>query len=211
MSEIDRLVESLAEEATPVTPVPSPFLLTLKWIAGAGAYLVVALLIAGPRPDLMDQFHQPWFGVELLSLLLIFLSTVFSAALLAFPDLHQKRRAAYAPAVAFALFVAVLFFSWRHHLPPPPLPVHSYQCTLSITLCSVLPAGWLFYLMRGYASTHPRLAGVNVLLAAFSVAALWLRLHEVNNSITHVVIWHYLPMLAVGALGVWLGRRVLSW
>ncbi|HTY98673.1 MAG TPA: NrsF family protein, partial [Rhodocyclaceae bacterium] len=61
------------------------------------------------------------------------------------------------------------------------------------------------------ASTHGRWAGSIAVLAAFSVGALWLRLHEVNDSIAHVVIWHYLPMLAAGSLGFGLGKRLLKW
>jgi len=65
--------------------------------------------------------------------------------------------------------------------------------------------------MRKYASTHYRLAGSVALLSAFSVGAMWLRLHEVNDSIAHVIEWHYLPMLAIGLIGLWLGRVVLKW
>ena len=36
-----------------------------------------------------------------------------------------------------------------------------------------------------------RLAGGIALLCAFSVGALWLRLHEVNDSILHLFQWHY--------------------
>ena len=76
---------------------------------------------------------------------------------------------------------------------------------------TLLPAGWTFYSMRKYASTHYRLAGSVALLSAFSVGALWLRLHEVNDSIVHVIEWHYLPMLAIGWLGWRLGKRILKW
>ena len=65
--------------------------------------------------------------------------------------------------------------------------------------------------MRKFASTHYHLAGAIALLSAFSVGALWLRLHEVNDSIVHVVEWHYLPMLAVGFIGLWLGKLLLKW
>ena len=65
--------------------------------------------------------------------------------------------------------------------------------------------------MRKYASTHYRLAGSVALLSAFSVGALWLRLHEVNDSIVHVIEWHYLPMLVIGLIGLGLGQRVLKW
>jgi hypothetical protein len=43
------------------------------------------------------------------------------------------------------------------------------------------------------------------------VSALWLRLHEMNDSIIHLIQWHYLPMLAFGLIGLWLGRVLLKW
>jgi hypothetical protein len=65
--------------------------------------------------------------------------------------------------------------------------------------------------MRKYASTHYRLAGSVALLFSFSVGALWLRLHEMTDSIVHVIEWHYLPMLVIGIVGLWLGQRLLKW
>jgi hypothetical protein len=65
--------------------------------------------------------------------------------------------------------------------------------------------------MRKYASTHSYWAGSIALLFAFSVGALWLRLHEINDSILHVVEWHYLPMLGFGLAGLWLGKTLLKW
>ena len=104
-----------------------------------------------------------------------------------------------------------MVFAWRADAPPAPLPVHSFECTLSILLFSLLPSAAIFYAMRGLASTHPRLSGVVAVLFTFSTGTLWLRLHEMNDSTSHVIIWHYLPLLAVGALGVWLGKIFLRW
>ena len=211
MGKIDELVEILSEETRPLKVVPHPFSLSAKWVAYAAAYLFVSLAISGVRPDLAGKLHDFWFDAEIASLLFVFGSTVLSASLLAFPDMHQKRGAAMAPIAAFALFLAVLFFSWRADLPPPPLPVHSYQCTLSITLVSFVPAVWTFISMRKFASTHFHLAGATALLSAFSVGAIWLRLEEINNSIVHVLEWHYLPMLAIAFFGWRLGRFLLKW
>ncbi len=211
MADIEQLVESLAEDATRVAPAPHPFVLALKWIGAGAGYLVVALLVTGLRPDLAHALHNPLYVAELVALLLIFLATAFSAAVLAFPDLHQKQALAYAPLALFALFVLLMLAAWHADNPPAPLPVHSWQCTLSIILVSLLPGAWTFYAMRKYASTHTRWAGSIAVLSAFSVGALWLRLHEVNDSIHHVLLWHYLPMLAVGLLGLWLGKKLLKW
>ncbi len=211
MTNIDDLVAQLAQEAKAITPAPHPFRLSLQWVGAAAIYLALSLALSGLRADWVERLHNPWFVAEIAALLGIFIVTSLSAALLAFPDLHQKRHLAYAPILPVLLFVAVMFLAWRADTPPSPLPVHRFECTLSILLMMLLPAGWTFYSMRKYASTHYRLAGSVALLSAFSVGALWLRLHEATNSIAHVVEWHYLPMLAIGLLGWSLGRWVLKW
>lgn len=211
MANIEQLVDSLARDAAPVKPAPHPLQLSLRWLAVAAVYLVLSLWISGLRPDLMQKLHEPWFAAEIAALTLIFLATSLSAAVLAFPDLHQMRKAALAPIGLFALFTAILFFAWRADAPPAPLPVHSFECTLSITLFALLPAAWTFFAMRQFASTHGHWAGSVALLFAFSVGALWLRLHELNDSVIHVIWWHYLPMLGIGLIGWWLGKRLLKW
>ncbi|BCB25710.1 hypothetical protein SKTS_05960 [Sulfurimicrobium lacus] len=208
---IEELVGRLAQDAAPVKPAPHPFMLSLAWVGGAALYLALSLWITGLRPDVAQKLHEPWFVAELVLLLLIFVATSLSAAVLAFPDLHQMRKTALAPAGMFALFMVFMFFSWRADVPPAPLPVHSFRCTVYILLFSLLPAAWTFFSMRRFASTHERWAGSIALLSAFSIGALWMRLHEINDSIIHVILWHYLPMLAIGLFGWWLGRRLLKW
>lgn len=211
MSNIDNLVEQLAQDAGVVKPAPHPFVLGLQWMVAAAIYLAVSLAFSGLRPDFMERIVNPWFIAELVALLGVFIVTSLSAALLAFPDLHQKPRLVFAPVLPFVLFLGILFFSWSADSPPSPLPVHGIECTLSIALMTLLPALGAFYSLRKYASTHYRMAGSIALLSAFSVGALWLRLYEPTDSILHVIEWHYLPMLAVGIIGLWLGKVVLKW
>ncbi|MBU1426301.1 MAG: DUF1109 domain-containing protein [Gammaproteobacteria bacterium] len=211
MDKIEQLIAGLSKDTQAVQPAPRPWLLGLKWLGAATAYLVVTLAISGTRPDLLLQFHKPWFVAEIVLLTGIFVSTALSAAILSFPDLHQQRRAAFAPVWMFALFALVLFFSWLADNPPSPLPVHSFECTINIFIFSLLPSAGIFYAMRQFASTHLRLSGIVAVLFAFSTGALWLRLHEQTDSIIHLIEWHYLPMIAVAALGWWLGKKLLKW
>lgn len=211
MENIDDLINKLAQDTAPVKPAHHPFMLSIEWMVAAGFYLAVAMMLSGARHDLMLKLHDAWFAAEIAALIGIFISTSLSAALLSYPDLHQKRRIAFAPVAASAIFVLVMFCAWRADSPPAPLPVHSFECTLSITLLSVLPAGWIFFVMRRFASTHSHWAGGIAFLFAFSIGALWLRLYEQNDSITHVIEWHYLPMIVFGLIGMWLGRTVLKW
>ena len=211
MEKIDELINRLAQEAPMVKPAPHPFALSLEWVAIAALYLAVSLMASGTRPNLLLKLHDPWFAAEIAALIGILISTSLSAALLAYPDMHQKRLIAFAPIAASVLFVLVLLFAWRADSPPAPLPVHSFECTLSITLLSLLPAACTFLVMRRFASTHAHWAGAISLLFAFSIGALWLRLHEQNDSVMHVIRWHYLPMIGFGIIGMWLGKRILKW
>jgi len=211
MAKIDNLVARLAQEATPVKLAPHPFMLSLQWLGGGATYLALALAFSGLRPDLPERLHQPWFFAEIVSLAGLFVVTSMSAAVLAFPDAHQKRVLALAPFGMFALFLTIVFFAWRADIPPAPFPVHSIECTLSITLMGLCPATMVLYSIRKYACTHYRFAGSIALLCAFSLGALWLRLHEMNNAVMHVIEWHYLPMLIIQIVGVWLGKWLLKW
>jgi hypothetical protein len=211
MGNVNELIDKLARDGTAVKPAPHPFMLSLNWMGWAAVYLLVSLTFSGLRPDLASKLHEPWFVSEIAALFGIFVATSLSASLLSFPDIHQMRRIAFAPVFMFALFMLVMLFAWRADNPPAPLPVHSFQCTLGITMLSLLPAAWIFYVMRKFASTHYHLAGCCALLFAFSIGAIWLRLYEVNDSIMHVVEWHYLPMIAFGIVGLWLGKALLKW
>ncbi len=211
MGNIEQLVEELSKDAAAVKPAPHPLLLSLKWLAFATAYLAISLAISGMRVDMAHALQDPWFIAEIAVLCGLIITTALSAAMLAFPDLHQQRRTAFAPVWMFALFLLVMFFAWRVDAPPAPLPMHDFKCTLNILLLSLLPSAGIFYAMRSLASTHPRLSGIVAVLFAFSTGALWLRLYEPNDSIIHVIEWHYLPMIAVGLLGLWLGKKLLRW
>ena len=211
MENIEELIVKLALNLEAVQPAPHPFILSLKWMGWAAAYLILSLAFSGLRPDLGLKLHEPWFIAEIAALVGIFVAISLSAALLSFPDMHQMRRLAFVPLFAFVLFVLVIFLAWQADSPPSPLPIHSFECTIGITLFSLFPAGCTFYAMRKFASTHYHWAGCIALLSAFSVGALWLRLHEVNDSITHVIQWHYLPMMVSGMVGLWLGKKILNW
>jgi hypothetical protein len=211
MDDIEQLITTLSQDAVAVKPAQRPWLLSMQWLAVAAGYLIISLTISGLRPDWLQQLHKPWFVFEVMVLTGILVSTAVSAAILVFPDLHQQRRGAFAPVGVFALFLIVMIFALLADDPPAPLPMHNFECTLSILMFSLLPSVGIFYAMRKFASTHLQLSGLVALLFAFSTGALWLRMHEQTDSVIHVIEWHYLPMLAVGLAGLWLGKLILKW
>ena len=211
MDVTEKLIERIAQDATPIKPVGHPFVLSAKWLGGMLAYLALYLMVFGVRPDLILKLQSPLFVAEIGVLAGIVITTALSAALLSFPDMHQKRLLTLAPTVMASWFVGVMLVAWQVNNPDGPEPVHNLKCTLNIAFLAVLPALWMLYSMRRFASTHPYFAGSITLLSAFSIGALALRLLEPTDSIMHVIQWHYVPMIGVGILGLWLGKLVLKW
>jgi hypothetical protein len=113
--------------------------------------------------------------------------------------------------VFFILFTALILYQWLAAPTLPPMAMAECMCTLFITIYAFIPAVWLFFMMRDAASTQPAIAGSVVVLSAFSLGALMLRLSEPNDSIMHFIVFHYLPMLAAAIVGVMLGRKLLRW
>jgi len=211
MDNIEQLVATLSKDAAPVKPAPHPYILSVKWLAIASSYLIVSFAISGFRPDLANALQNPWFVAELVLLFVLFITAAIAAAVLSFPDMHQKRHMAYGPLWVGGVFVLMILFAWRADSPSTPLPMHSLACTLSIALFSLPPFVATFYALRKLASTHLRLTSSIAVLFAFSTGAIWERLHEQNDSIIHVIEWHYLPIMVLAMLALWLGKKLLKW
>ncbi len=206
-----KLIEQLSHGAEPVKPVRHPYAQCALWLAGLVVYMTVVLLCIHTRSDVLAKLRSPLFFAETASLALVVITSALSAALLSYPDLMQKKPLAYAPLVAFALFLASVAVAWHADTPPAPPPEHEMMCTLCMALYALAPAIWLFTTMRKAATTHAKLAGVTAALCAFSIGGLTLRLAEETDSISHIVTWHYAPMLALSLAGVWLGKAILKW
>lgn len=48
-------------------------------------------------------------------------------------------------------------------------------------------------------------------LVSLSGSVIWIRPDRMNDSIMHVIEWHYLPMIAFGMAGLWPGKVMLKW
>lgn len=211
MNTTEQHIASLVQDAELVEPAPHPLVLWLKWMGVAMVYIVATLFFLGVRADWIAQLHSPEFIAEIGLLIAIVATTSLSATLLAYPDMYQRSRLTLLPVAMFVLFIIVIFFAWQADNPPSPMPVHNLECSSTIAALALLPAAWMFFSMRQLASTHRRSAGMVVMLSAFSIGAITLRLSEQTNSIMHVIEWHYLPMIGIALVGAWLGKGLLKW
>ena len=76
----DGLINELAANATPVRPLPNPWMRTGLWLAIAFPYVALVIILMSPRPDLATQLADPRFQVEQVAAL----ATAILAAAAAF-------------------------------------------------------------------------------------------------------------------------------
>ena len=113
------------------------------------------------------------------------------------------------------MLVALVGFQlWMPHdsrMILPEVGTHGMQCALCIASLTLIPSALIFILLRKGASIHPLQAGSFAVLASSAIGCLALRLSEANDSIMHLVQWHYVPTFLFAALGARIGKWLLKW
>lgn len=210
-----QLISSLAQDTLSAKQLPTPQYIALRLCSILFVYAIVIGFTLGLRSDLSLQFHRPFFLTEIFLLLSLVFSSIFSAVLLLFPDLYQKKYALYWPLYILGAFVLLLvlqsFLPLDARMVVPIGKVHAMECTICIASIAMIPSALIFVLLRKGASVHPFLSGSYTMIASSSIGCLMLRLAEANDSILHLTLWHYIPTLIFASLGALIGKIFFKW
>lgn len=209
------LIARLSREAPPKPELRPPAYFALRLIAVLVVYVLGTQFCLGVRPDIAVQLVRPMFVLEAALLAMLTVSGTLAAILAMYPDAYRRAWMFRLPYAIFlllvALIVAQLFAPADVRMVIPPPGGHAMKCALCIAATSLIPAALMFGLLRKGASVHPLKAGSFAVLAASGLGCLTLRLSEVNDSLMHLISWHYLPTLLFAAAGAVLGRYLLRW
>jgi hypothetical protein len=214
MADTNSLIEELSRKPA-ARALSRPMRMVIPILGALAVYGMLALWWLEVRPDLGQQLSRPWFVAELLALVALAAGSVVAAVHAMYPDLCQRRWLLKLPYLSFMALAGILlvqlFLPADARLAIPEITAHTIECTVCIAAVALLPSALLFTLIRSGASVHPLHAGSCAVLAATAVACLALRLSEANDSVTHLIAFHYLPTLLMAALGARLGQWLLKW
>ena len=211
----NELIASLSAE-TPKQPMGTPAYYTLRLGAVLMAYALGAQVFLGFRGDLLTQFTRPMFTAEILLLVLLTVTSASAAIISMYPDAYQKRGVLKLPYTAFSLLLMAMLFqlAMPHDsmmVLPEMLDAHEMECALCIASVAMVPSALIFGLLRKGASVRPVHSGAFAVLAASAIGCLTLRLSEANDSLMHIVQWHYVPTILFASLGALIGKYWLKW
>lgn len=208
----DAWIDMLARGAGPAQPQPVARLLGQALLPGLAASIALALLILGPIPAWMLAEPAPWlkWGYALL---------LGAAAAWAVARLARPAARIGGPVVALLMVLglaAVVGLASLLSQPelgwPTALRGHSWRtCTLSVLGMSVPALLLLSRALRRLAPTRLRLAGLAVGLLSGCIGAFGYAVACMERAPSFIALWYTLGILAAGALGAWLGPRLLRW
>jgi hypothetical protein len=212
VSNIEKLIGSLSEAATPVRPLRHPLLRAALWLVFAMSVIVGLAYIKGIHHDLGLRFSRREFELEWIASVLTGFGATLAAFYVSMPDRSPWWSILPVPGLAMWLFATGYgcYADWIRLGPNGFILGTSFECLGFIALSTIPLSAVLLYLLRYAAPVRPVLTTI---LATFSVAALG----GAGQSLTHhfdttlmILAWHAGTTALLLGLARLLGPRYLQ-
>ncbi|MCB0354464.1 MAG: DUF1109 domain-containing protein [Bdellovibrionales bacterium] len=208
-----KLIEDLAGDTESLTPAPPVRARFFAWMAISCICLSVGVVFAHPRRDLQELITDPMFLVEAISIISTALFAGLTALILSVPGLSfGKAKRAFLWSVIGWVISFTIAVSYRISFSPQNMQhfTHGFLCSRTLILFSLVPAVALFGLVRIASPQQMYAAGFFLLLSAGLIGTLGVELTCPSDDFLHIVIFHFLPPVVLGAVGMVVGRRFLQ-
>ncbi len=210
----DELIVELARSAGPVRRLPSPSIRLARWTATTAPLMALAVIVIGPRTDVMTAMSQPAFlGIAAVTIGTALLSAA-TAFVLGIPGAEHSVWQRAVPLLAGAVWglgLAYLLVSEGAAFERVmSFPVH-VTCLVEIAGLSIVPGWTIFVMLRRAAPLEPAWSGALAALAAVAGAAAATQLLCPVDDPAHQFVGHLLPVVVLSMLGTIAGRRFLNW
>ncbi len=208
---IEKLVDTLSNELSPVEPMPHPLKIAMPWFFGAVLYIALAIIVLGFRPDFFEsKILQVSYVLELALLVGISMSAAFCSLWLTVPDMRGEKWMLYIPVVGFSAFL--LWHGVRMGMEEYIIPgIRFHPCHIEALIFGVLPAMALLFLSSRGNTTHPVLLSFMNILAVGALGYTGLRITCVSDDIGHLFADHFVPYFLLGVVVTFIGRRIYRW
>lgn len=208
----EQLIQTLAENATPVRRLPPPGARLLRWLAIALPTVLAIALMMGLRPDLGLKLSDPLFALQMVAALATAVMAAWAALCAVVPGEPRWKLAL--PLFPFGVWLAAIgqqcWTEWLRfgaagmEFRPDP------ACIPAIAIIGAVPAATLVALIRRGAPFLPRLTVFLGALAAAALGDFGLRLFHQADAGLMVLVWQLGSVAGLSALAALYGRRIVK-
>jgi hypothetical protein len=210
----ESMIAELALRARPVKRLPH-LRICAEWMAVTVVSFAAIGLLYGFRPDLSQRMAEPLFMLEIAMNAMLVLVAGCSATAFSYPD---RAKATTLKPMLLMIFMGYSALAVMTAFKQPDLAAqfannapHGIRCLLCILSFAAIPAIWMFWRLRYLATTKPMQAGGAAVMMAVAAGCLGVRLIETEVESSSLILWHYLPLLVLSSLGLFLGKRIFKW
>jgi hypothetical protein len=204
----DKFIHLLAEKSAPVKPLAAPLRRIVPAFLGAFFCVAIGVALIGLRTDLDEAVWEFSFIAQALAAVGLAGLSAISAFLMSVPGRSGPwvRTVPFVTVGIWLLVIVVEVLSGGES----SRGFH-FTCMRDIMVLAVIPGAYLFFMLKRAAPLDLERTGIFAALAAGSLGALGVQFICHEHRLIHMLLWHYLPVMGVGILGAWLGRRLLRW
>jgi hypothetical protein len=201
----EALIRELAGRAEPVKPVDRPSSSVAVWTAAALVWISASVAAVGLRTDLAAVSRAPAFAWDLGGPLALGIASSMAAFAAGVPGPHGRRWALIAAGALGTWLLVVAGGTLAH-------PGHvgtGVKCLRNLVVFSVPPGLLLHLMLRRAAPLDCGTAGMLAAIATSALAHVGTRFVCHNDGALHVLVWHCSFVLALGGVGMLVGRALL--
>jgi hypothetical protein len=203
----NELIQNLTSNLKVVTPIKYK-LKDYALVLLVGFFSVLfGVAFSGIRSDFQNIILTPSFITQSLVLLMLALLSTVSAMQMSIPSLKKS--------VSQNIVLATLGF-WAITLiyllvnSNSPFAGWGFSCASEILANSLAPSAALFFMIRNAATLNRFSTGWLVLTAGAAFGALATQLSCSYSDPFHLLIWHAVPVVVIGLLGISIGKFILK-
>jgi hypothetical protein len=208
------LIDLLAHGAGPVERHAVQKRFATAIAAGGAGALALMLAIFGVNPHLRDLISMPVFWVKIAFAAAVTAGALCNATRLAQPGVpvRHSRWLIAIPVVGLWLLAVSALAAAEPESRAALLIGHTWRtCPFNIALLSLPALAASFWALRGLAPTNLRLAAAVGGLCAGALGAFVYGFHCPEIAPPFIGIWYVIGIAIPGAIGLWLGPRLLRW
>ncbi|MEZ0226374.1 MAG: NrsF family protein [Alphaproteobacteria bacterium] len=203
------LIEKLSNDVTPVRVLPrAGFRAIFLSLWALALALLILEQVHPPRTDLAATFQSPIYLAQGFVMMIAGLLAAFAAFKLSIPDTRLRRPVVSSLASATALWGFLIVIELFKA--PAEMPEAAPSCFIGLTIGMSAPLVLGLIMMMRSAPVWRGWAGYAMVLSVGSFAALVMRFICPDDSPGHLLVWHFLPVLALTLPGALLGKILLN-
>ena len=203
----DTLIHNLALQCRPVKPIGHPVKRFAIWAISSVVLIAAGVFFFRPAPD-FSVVSSPSFIFTASAMLCLSLICTLSAFILSVPN-KGAQRFDIVPIGIVTFWFALMIYAFASTDLDDSHP--GFLCVFRMTILAVVPAAILFYMLKRAAPMRSGLIGLLAALGSLAFAEVGLQFICHKSTMTHVLVWHFMPLSILALLGVAVGHWMFRW